>query len=66
MQTTLSDIPDTKPFHALPKGHYPIFNKVPKRRLNYQAQQIDQIRQQEEEYLAKKRAEVLHTVQTRI
>eukprot|EP00026_Physarum_polycephalum_P003854 Phypoly_transcript_03870.p1 GENE.Phypoly_transcript_03870~~Phypoly_transcript_03870.p1 ORF type:complete len:620 (+),score=77.65 Phypoly_transcript_03870:439-2298(+) len=66
IQTNLSDIPDTKPFQALPRGHYPIFHKVPKRRFEHQAQQIEQIRKQEEVYLAKKRAEVLHTVQTRM
>lgn len=66
MATNLSDLPETKPFMPLPKGQYPIFNKVPKRRFNHQIREIERIRKEEETYLAKKRSEVLQTVHMRM
>jgi hypothetical protein len=66
MQTNISDMPESKIFQPLPKGQYPFFNRIPKRRFNHQQREIERIRKEEEIYLAKKRDEVLHTVQMRM
>jgi len=57
-RTHPDDVPDTKPFEPLPHGHYPIFNKVPKRKVLYQIREVERIRREEEAHLAKKREQI--------
>lgn len=53
-KTPKSFAPIMKPFHAVDRGHYPVFNAYPEYIVNYQKKLREKIRMEEEDYLRKK------------